>query len=85
VQGRGHLTVVHAKDFRAVRDTAFVRLDELAKLHVDDVDLDYDNTATLLGNAGGPVSVRWEPRPPRHSTATDANALGRQRWAGRVV
>ena len=46
--GRGHLTVVHAKDFRAVRDMAIVRLfldtgirlDELAKLHIDDVDLD---------------------------------------------
>jgi integrase len=31
-----------------------MRLDELAKLRVDDVDLDYDNTATVLGKGRRP-------------------------------
>jgi integrase len=50
------------KEFRSLRDTAIVRLfldtgmrlDELAKLRVDDVDPDYDNTATLLGKGRRP-------------------------------
>ncbi len=31
-----------------------MRLDGLAKLRVDDVDLDYDNTATVLGKGRQP-------------------------------
>jgi integrase len=54
---RSLLKACAGKDFADFRDTAIVRLfldtgmrlDELAKLRVDDVDLDYDNTATLLG------------------------------------
>jgi integrase/recombinase XerC len=50
------------KDFADLRDTAIMRLfldtgmrlDELAKLRVDDVDLDYDNTATVLGKGRRP-------------------------------
>jgi site-specific recombinase XerD len=50
------------KDFAELRDTAIVRLfldtgmrlDELAKLRVDDLDLDYDNTATVLGKGRRP-------------------------------
>jgi site-specific recombinase XerD len=59
---RALLKVCLGKDFRAVRDTAIVRLfldtgmrlDELARLRLDDVDLDYDNTATVLGKGRRP-------------------------------
>jgi site-specific recombinase XerD len=50
------------KDFAELRDTAIVRLfldtgmrlDELAKLRVDDLDPDYDDTATVLGKGRRP-------------------------------
>ena len=59
---RALLKVCAGKDFGSLRDTAIVRLfldtgmrlDELAKLRVDDVDLDYDNTATVLGKGRRP-------------------------------
>ena len=59
---RALLKACAGKDFGALRDTAIVRLcldtgmrlDELAKLRVDDVDLDYDNTATVLGKGRRP-------------------------------
>jgi site-specific recombinase XerD len=59
---RALLKVCAGSDFGSLRDTAIVRLfldtgmrlDELAKLRVDDVDLDYDNTATVLGKGRRP-------------------------------
>ena len=59
---RALLEACAGKEFRSLRDTAIVRLfvdtgmclDELAKLRVDDVDLDYDNTATVLGKGRRP-------------------------------
>ena len=59
---RALLKACAGKEFRSLRDTAIVRLfldtgmrlDELAKLGVDDVDLDYDNTATVLGKGRRP-------------------------------
>jgi site-specific recombinase XerD len=59
---RALLKACAGKEFRSLRDTAIVRLfldtgmrlDELAKLRVDDVDLDYDNTATVLGKGRRP-------------------------------
>lgn len=59
---RALLKACASKDFRAVRDTAIVRLfldtgmrlDELAKLRVEDVELDSDNTATVLGKGRRP-------------------------------
>jgi site-specific recombinase XerD len=56
------LKVCAGKEFRSVRDTAIVRLfldtgmrlDELSRLALDDVDLDYDNTATVLGKGRRP-------------------------------
>jgi integrase len=59
---RALLKACAGKEFRSLRDTAIVRLfldtgmrlDELAKLRVDDVDPDYDNTATLLGKGRRP-------------------------------
>jgi site-specific recombinase XerD len=59
---RALLKACPGKDFGSLRDTAIVRLfldtgmrlDELAKLCVDDVDLDYDNTATVLGKGRRP-------------------------------
>jgi site-specific recombinase XerD len=53
-----------------------MRLDEQAKLHVDDVDLDYDNPATVFGKAGGPVSV---PFGARTSQALDRYLRQRSR------
>jgi len=59
---RALLKACAGKEFRSLRDTAIVRLlldtgmrlDELAKLGVDDVDLDYDNTATVLAKGRRP-------------------------------
>jgi len=62
---RALLKVCAGKDFGSLRDTAIVRLfldtgmrlEELAKLRVDDVDLDYDNTATVLGKGALRISA----------------------------
>jgi site-specific recombinase XerD len=59
---RALLKACAGKEFRAQRDTAIIRLlldtgmrlDELAKLRVEDVDLDHDNTATVLGKGRRP-------------------------------
>ena len=56
------LKVCAGKDFRSVRDTAIVRLfldtgmrlDELSRLAVEDLDLDYDNTAAVMGKGRRP-------------------------------
>jgi integrase/recombinase XerC len=59
---RALLKACAGKDFAELRDTAVMRLfldtgmrlDELAKLRVDDVDLDFDNTARVLGKGRRP-------------------------------
>jgi integrase/recombinase XerC len=78
---RALLEACAGKEFRAQRDTAIIRLlldtrmrlDELAKLRVEDVDLDHDNTATVLGKGRRPVSARSAARRHRPSTATYAS------------
>jgi site-specific recombinase XerD len=99
---RALLKACAGKDFADFRDTAIVRLfldtgmrlDELAKLRVDDVDLDYDNTATVLGKgrrprvcpfgaktAQGPRPLPTPACPPEAGRGAEALARRQRPWS----